>query len=1826
MNNDLLKIYSNTLNEELKTFKKGDKVRITGGNFKGNVGTVHTPIGTGESLLGKCGVAIEGNGYISWIYKKHIEKTDGFKKGDKVRITGGSHKGKTGTVNKTNVDGHSIRMDEGGLIWIAQIWLEKADEPFTIGDEVKTTEEYNNRNDYYKGQTGTVIATGSTITVKWSNNLALEYDIEDLKKITKLGKGDWIKVTKGKNEGRIGKIYDVTGYSDKYRVLLLSDPETSLVSSFNTLVNKYAVEKIDDPNKREENMTQITQKDLGDTESIFLLNKVLTVKAKNTKTSAYKQITLKKDSRMMVVSVSAEKLKLVAVVDGESYSFYMKNKEALFLEYFRPEKDARDINRQLTPLDKNKTLVAKVNLSIDQMKEKIVIDKGEELYIQGVTDKAIQIYVPRLKITLDIQNDKGLLRHYFEFLNPDDDAEIEESDNDNIAVTVTVGDVVKWAINGKYYELLTVTRKGNIIKTKIKPLKSDDFIPIELAFSDFNDNFELVAYNSSKPDDKEVEESEDADTQSTAKTKLKVRKTYIRCPACGEQGGVEVYKDKNGAVVPPSKINNFPIYMYSCFDCNVEFEDKQAGMFNLRSIKTHSILSKPGEYENKEFANWSELKVGNEIVNKNKLFDYPSGTIFKIEKMDKASGGKKASSRYFTLKSDKGEFSGLYSMKEFNKEFRRVSKTSLDVTDSGDDNEIKSLDDVQEGTFVKCKKDMWDGEVKKGTIMKMDIVERGVPGELYVEVINPKTDTSYLGDYSLQNLQDDFELTGKTENKYGYHKGDIIKLKFSWFGWKNGQELIIKELEGPRTSDRKYTIKLVSPDGTGKPLTVFLSSDEMIDRFERTGKNISDKDSDFFDDIQKSMADLEKEFEKTDDTDADADSVDDVEILKGKDVKKDDKLVFLNNYGQEYAMGDIVNVEKIRKSGYGGWEITFKDKDKVIQTHPNLKNNFFQYVSKVGNVKNGDVETKEIKKISDLKGGSVVIRTKKAWNSWEKGSRFIVERFYKATAQAFLGKYTGTFRIVGEATRYIYNLSVKEIKDNFEIVVNGSTKKEVKDDKTSYSGKTVKVTSNKLQGLSKGDVLKILKVKDGNKGGMSVRFKQDNVTMTDPNISDDFWDNIEIVADSKIGKKVTPLELKVGDFIAPTRKFRNINDGEVVQVIRIEPVTMGWALGVTNELLSLQVTLDEPAFKTFVYADDPKNRNKPKYTHQGAPHLTKDPDDLGAFMMNKDWEGFKEGQLVYINKEDHQNEYGANHTVTSDSGKTVSGKWLQHYQFEENFTPVDSDEKPNPIVKPINKGDVVKFKTEQKRRNGDVLDVKTKWKVDKISNVIRGEDGESPAMKLELKELHGKGDVTWNISAGAFDDEFTIVTNTYNVYELELGDLVKSKMKLNLVAKNEEHKMADVGDEYTLLYVGVDSGKKYMILHSKKHPDYSYICGYNNKAFNRAFEFVRKLKDKTTTYSSKKTLDIGDVVDEDDVQIGDIIRTEKIYKGYRPDELITVMDIKADGTTANIFTFSVDGIEYEGIKIKNIGLRKNFIYAKKPTHGKKVRTTYAAGREWDVKNQRWVDKETESKEKKFIEAVKKGEYYKSKEQVELYIPVTKDDGKKVRRDVVSFKAGLVLKVEDISTTRSTKGNKKVTFTPAYNYVHTTTDHMSGKWWSDEEFYKTFDKTTIEEEDKLYKKMQDKVAKEEAEAAEEDVDTDDKKSKEQIEMERKEEALQKKKADDKKNKKDKKDDTKKKKGDKKKGNKNDRKRIKFTTLERGDIIYSKKSLKVMPYSRGGRPMTYPGDMKYVIIHAGSVLSGKKTINVQPLVAWDGYHSGNYTEKEFNDTFYKKKEKE
>jgi len=1429
-------------------------------------------------------------------------------------------------------------------------------------------------------------------------------------------KGDLVKVIGGNHAGKTGKVVKIAAKGINTRVRFDDGGSHQWIGA--PLLS--LIEGAKKPK-------QISQELIGDyVNKIFTLNKSIKTRGTVKKTGVKEQLILDKDTRCMIKSISAESVVWTTYYKGASCTFKMTNDAELFETYFtaEPDPDTGEIIRPLTIDDVGRTLVATQHLQIfvKELDKNMIIDAGGKVEVRVVTDKKIEVYHSEEDVKIKINNLPKELSQYFEF------EDVAEKKKVNTAATIQPGDVIKWSSNKKFYEVIEVKRVGNIINAKIKPFRHDALIPIEMSFTDFNNQFDIAMAGYRKR--KNEKEAKEAKNKKEQPIKLKVRREFISCPICKEDDAAEVFIDQSGQVVAPSKIKQIASYMYSCFDCDEELTDKHIGVYNLRKIKRNDIFSDKPKSTGEE--NWDNVKPGTTVLLNNKTFNYDKGTTIMIDKVDVGSSVGGANSRWieFSSEDESHTWSGFYDIEHFNKDYTIAS-------------------------------------IPGGAIY--DSPEGG-------NVINSGTD-----DVPPNNA--DFK----------FNEGDLVKLKFDWWGWKKGEELVLSYIGKTPRHDGSFSVLLHPPENASLPTTVYLTPEDMDDRFDKgVGFDLPDDADDVDDDYEQ----LKKDFDGTFDND-------DREIVKGKEISKNDKLIFVKNYGKNFKMGDIVTVEKILPSGYGGWQIKLKGYENSINTNPNLKNNIFKYVDIVQNVKDdGDVDGKgkPITKVAQMQQDEVLIRNKKKWGNWDKGTVFKVVKFDKDTRKVFKGKYNIAIYSVKpkKDTKYIYHITLDDLKKTFEIV---------SDEKV-----------------------------------------------------------------SRIGKVVHPKDLKAGDTIKTVKRFRNIMPGEVLKVEEVREGSLGWVLHLSNDFRTLQTTVSDSDFKSFVYADDSEKSEEVKEKN--------DPSDMGKHMLAKDWEGFKKDEIVTVNKDNRDNEYGSDFDVKNKEGKEVKQKWVRYGEFDKIFIPIGADGKPDIIKTPIKEGDYLKFKKELKRRNGDVLDTSTLWKVDSIGALTRGEGKQTPGMKLELKKVHGGySSLNWNVGPGDFFKEFKISENNYDVYELSLGDLVKSKNKLKITNDDGKETFAEPGEDFTVLFVGVDAGYRYIIMLSKEHPKHTYICGYNNKAFNHSFEFVKKLKDvtKTTTYG-KTELNIGDAVDEDDVEVGDIIRTEKIYKGFRPDELITVKKKKKDGAST-VFTFEVGGHSYKDISIKNFGFRKHFVYAEKPNHEKKkTTTTYAAG--WNGNRGTGSHASggatvVDISIKKFLNSIEVGDILETIGELELWIPV-EINGVTKKRNPITFQAGLQMLVVEAGATRSKQGNKRLRIMPNINYEKVSKDHQNSKWWSDEEFKEMFKKSDG-----------NKVPNEETD--------DDETNDENIEAMSREQAY---------------------------GNSN-LEYIHVSTVEKGDTLISKRVLTTKSYTQGNKESTHPAHTKFVISQLGANAGGTYryiTLNVIKDVG-AGTISGTYNDLLINKDFYK-----
>lgn len=98
------------------SIKRGDVVRVTQGDFAGQVGTVSDKDLIGDGLT----VALAGDGKQVETHEGHVEPAEGgganVGDGDRVIIQQGSFKGEVGTVLTTDVvgDGVDVRLDDKG--------------------------------------------------------------------------------------------------------------------------------------------------------------------------------------------------------------------------------------------------------------------------------------------------------------------------------------------------------------------------------------------------------------------------------------------------------------------------------------------------------------------------------------------------------------------------------------------------------------------------------------------------------------------------------------------------------------------------------------------------------------------------------------------------------------------------------------------------------------------------------------------------------------------------------------------------------------------------------------------------------------------------------------------------------------------------------------------------------------------------------------------------------------------------------------------------------------------------------------------------------------------------------------------------------------------------------------------------------------------------------------------------------------------------------------------------------------------------------------------------------------------------------------------------------------------------------------------------------------------------------------------------------------------------------------------------------------------------------------------------------------------------------
>lgn len=111
----------------MSSFEKGDRVVVTAGDFSGHQGTITDKDVLGDGIT----VALTDDGRQIETREAHVEPADAdganVGDGDRVVVTQGRLKGEVGTVMSTDVvgDGIEVRLDDGKVIKTEEAHVER---------------------------------------------------------------------------------------------------------------------------------------------------------------------------------------------------------------------------------------------------------------------------------------------------------------------------------------------------------------------------------------------------------------------------------------------------------------------------------------------------------------------------------------------------------------------------------------------------------------------------------------------------------------------------------------------------------------------------------------------------------------------------------------------------------------------------------------------------------------------------------------------------------------------------------------------------------------------------------------------------------------------------------------------------------------------------------------------------------------------------------------------------------------------------------------------------------------------------------------------------------------------------------------------------------------------------------------------------------------------------------------------------------------------------------------------------------------------------------------------------------------------------------------------------------------------------------------------------------------------------------------------------------------------------------------------------------------------------------------------------------------------
>ncbi len=1339
---------------------------------------------------------------------------------------------------------------------------------------------------------------------------------------------------------------------------------------------------------------------------------IYNITAKNTQTGETEEIDLKAGQRVIVSNIIPKSIRFITNIGGAGFAFYMKNSINYLNSYFKPEEEKNTshvITRRLTTKDLHKDLITKTNIKISiEYGNTVSLPPQSIVMVRAVDKDNIHLYSAKEKITMDLKNDVEVLKYYFQWAVPEPMLN-EPKTSSNLATTVKKGDIIKSKRTDKHYDVLSATKDGNLITFTARNIEhrgdASKIIASTLAFNDFNDMFEVSTEN--------IE---------PLKTKTKkVKKVITTCPKCKDKT-VSIYVDQNDEAVKPSIITHMDAKMYKCDDCNRNFDDKDVKVYNLKKIKSYGYLSKPSVYQSRDIRNWNEIPEGTFLVSKKNLFGYPKGTLFKVSKVEEPTGNTPKGQKYVSLKTlDKNEdYSGLYNINDINKQFQREpidKEEPAKETSNVKYKEIETIDELEKGVHVILKNNTDWKDYNSGHEFIIDLISKDNPEEIYIEFTdteNPKAKYTLVDFGTFEELQDKFKIIAKDE-ELKFKTGDVLKLKYDWFGWIKGTLIKIEEIS--KKADGKSSVTLVPEKRPTSKYILNLTQQEMDERFDIVNANTNADDDTI---VRYTLENIEKGDKGI--------AIKNFSIfLKGDVVVFDEKpekhptiknawIVSLKKEGssKKYAntymttASDLLSSVDLESGNFNNvddngdlFDLTsfdIGDKVKITKPYLNFKEGdiveFKQKPSKnpVDNTKwlvylkdvnsntytnNANVIAKELLDSIELIDATPQKANDNPFtlDNLKVGDTFKViddvDVFKKGAVVTIVdiekddGEWTLWYTTQATKSSEKYTVITDDEVPDFLSRIEFTNTNNITDDSNNLKFNPSDITKgDKLifvkdyKDHKTGDIVTVSKIVSSGYGGWKLTLKgEDNPISIHTNLKNNFFKYVDKVGNvktsNKTGKKVNPEDLKDGDYVKAVKPFQKLSVGEIAKIIRIEKQTIGWNISIEGDSYSFSGRVNEKDFEKLIYAEAPKKET------------TKANKDEGVLWLKKTWENIKGGQKVTVKIDNEYSQYSRDITVTAEDGTTVIKKWITNSDFHELFIPLKADGTPDIIKLPVDEGDYVMFAHDVTRKNGDVIKKGTKFKIKEITDVERGEEGEIPKMKLELDQVGGDLNLIWSVVAGGFFKEFEITDESFDVLNLDIGDFVKSKINLKIRNQEKDDELiADVGETFTFLYAGVDSktDKRYMIMESEDHSGYVYICGFNNHAFNHCFKFVRKYNEKPKD-AAWNELFLGDAVDEDDVMPGDIIKTIDIYKGFRPDEFLEVIDFEKDTPSSKI-TINVGGHKYTET-IKNVSLRKHFVYAVKPKHKKRPITTaittktidnggWEKGKVWDYKTKKFI--------------------------------------------------------------------------------------------------------------------------------------------------------------------------------------------------------------------------------------------------------------------------------